>query len=85
MGSAVYGTTTVRAGVVIPPFDGKRRFTFLLLDCRVGAGKYFGNVSIMAEAGVPYLIAVPPRGSRRPLDPETRDWRPPDDGPRAVH
>ena len=38
----------------------------------------------MAEAGVPYLIAVPPRVSRRPLDPETRDWRPLDDGERAM-
>jgi ABC-2 type transport system ATP-binding protein len=51
LGSAVYGTTNVRAGVVIPPFDGKRRFTFLLSDCRFGAGKYFVNVSIMDEAG----------------------------------
>jgi peptidoglycan/xylan/chitin deacetylase (PgdA/CDA1 family) len=36
--------------------------------------------AILTEAGVPYCIAVPPRVSRRPLDPDGREWRPLDDG-----
>jgi hypothetical protein len=40
--------------------------------------------AIMAAAGVPYLVAVPPRVSRAPLDPAERRWRPLDDGERAL-
>jgi glycosyltransferase involved in cell wall biosynthesis len=35
--------------------------------------------TILTEAGVPYCIAVPPRVSRRPLDPAETAWRPLDD------
>ena len=51
LGTAVYGTTNVRMGVVLSPFTGRRRFSFLLKDTRFGGGKYFVNVSLMDEAG----------------------------------
>jgi predicted deacetylase len=40
--------------------------------------------AILATAGVPYLLAVPPRVSRRPLDPRGAASRPLDDGEREV-
>lgn len=51
---------------------------------RYGTDAYRIFHTIMAEAGVPYLVAVPPRISRRPLDPDSREWRPIDDGERAM-
>ncbi|MGZ4202842.1 MAG: DUF2334 domain-containing protein [Thermoleophilaceae bacterium] len=47
---------------------------------RYGTEPYRRFHEIMACAGVPYLIAVPPRVSRAPLDPSGREWRPIDDG-----
>ena len=46
---------------------------------RYGTEPYRRFHSIMADAGVPYLVAVPPRISRSPLDPEVSEWRPLDD------
>jgi glycosyltransferase involved in cell wall biosynthesis len=40
--------------------------------------------TILIEAGVPYCIAVPPRVSRRPLDPAGTEWRALDDGEIAM-
>ena len=37
-----------------------------------------------ADAGVPYLLAVSPRVSRDPLDPDDREWRPLDDFERQL-
>jgi hypothetical protein len=51
---------------------------------RYGTEPYRRFHSIMAEAGVPYLIAVPPRVSRAPLDPSRSEWRPLDDSERAM-
>jgi hypothetical protein len=51
---------------------------------RYGTEPYRRFHTIMAEAGVPYLIAVPPRVSRAPLDPEVRDWRPLEDSELAM-
>ncbi|HWI71233.1 MAG TPA: DUF2334 domain-containing protein, partial [Baekduia sp.] len=47
---------------------------------RFGTERFERFHTILAEAGVPYCIAVPPRVSRRPLDPAERAWRPLDDG-----
>lgn len=35
--------------------------------------------AVLAEAGVPYLLAITPRVSRDYLDPEVEEWRPLDD------
>jgi hypothetical protein len=51
---------------------------------RYGTLSYRRFHSIMSEAGVPYLIAVPPRVSRAPLDPSGTEWRPIDDGERVM-
>jgi hypothetical protein len=51
---------------------------------RYGTEPYRRFHSIMADAGVPYLIAVPPRVSRSPLDPTASEWRPIDDGEQAM-
>jgi peptidoglycan/xylan/chitin deacetylase (PgdA/CDA1 family) len=40
--------------------------------------------TILTEAGVPYCIAVPPRVSRRPLDPAGTEWRALDEGEIAM-
>ncbi len=40
--------------------------------------------TLLTEAGVPYCIAVPPRVSRRPLDPAETAWRSLDDRELAV-
>ncbi len=51
---------------------------------RYGSEAYRRFHEIMADAGVPYLAAVPPRVSRAPLDPAGREWRPFDDSERAL-
>lgn len=40
--------------------------------------------AIMTAAGVPYLVAVPPRVSHAPLDPAERRWRELDGGERTL-
>jgi Uncharacterized protein conserved in bacteria (DUF2334) len=47
---------------------------------RYGTERFRRFHAILAEAGVPYLIAAPSRVSRAPLDPAERAWRPLDDG-----
>jgi hypothetical protein len=42
---------------------------------RYGTERFRRFHAIMAAAGVPYLIAVPPRVSHAPLDPHERRWR----------
>lgn len=42
---------------------------------RYGTEAFARFHAILAEAGVPYLLAVPPRVSRAPLDPRGRQWR----------
>jgi glycosyltransferase involved in cell wall biosynthesis len=51
---------------------------------RFGNGGFERFHTILTEAGVPYCIAVPPRVSRRPLDPHERASRLLDDGERAA-
>jgi hypothetical protein len=51
---------------------------------RYGSEAYRRFHAIMSAAGVPYLVAVPPRVSRSPLDPSGREWRPFDEGERAL-
>jgi peptidoglycan/xylan/chitin deacetylase (PgdA/CDA1 family) len=51
---------------------------------RYGEERYRRFHAIMAGAGIPYLLAVPPRVSRAPLDPAGREWRPLQDGERAL-
>jgi hypothetical protein len=51
---------------------------------RYGTVAYRHFHAIMAEAGVPYLVAVPPRISHAPLDPAERSWRGLDDGERTM-
>jgi peptidoglycan/xylan/chitin deacetylase (PgdA/CDA1 family) len=51
---------------------------------RYGIERFRHFHAILAEAGVPYLLAVPPRVSRRPLDPHERASRLLDDGERAA-
>ncbi len=50
-GQAVYGTTTKRLGVSMPPLHGSRTVEFTLREAMFGAGKYFVNVSLMDFAG----------------------------------
>ncbi len=42
---------------------------------RYGTERYRRFHAIMTEAGMPYLIAVPPRVSHLPLDPHGTEWR----------
>jgi peptidoglycan/xylan/chitin deacetylase (PgdA/CDA1 family) len=51
---------------------------------RYGADGFRRFHKILAAAGVPYLLAVPPRVSRAPLDPAAREWRGPDADERAL-
>lgn len=51
---------------------------------RYGTEGYRRFHTIMADAGVPYLVAVPPRVSHAPMDPAERRWRALDDGERAL-
>ncbi len=51
---------------------------------RYGTERYRRFHTIMTEAGVPYLIAVPPRVSHLPLDPLGTQWRAPDEHERAM-
>jgi Uncharacterized protein conserved in bacteria (DUF2334) len=51
---------------------------------KYGTDPYRRFHEIMASAGVPYLIAVPPRVSRSPLDPTATDWRPITDDEQAM-
>jgi hypothetical protein len=51
---------------------------------RFGTAAYSRFHEVLAGAGVPYLVAVPPRISRAPLDPREREWRPFDWEERAL-
>ena len=51
---------------------------------RYGTEAYRRFHAIMADAGVPYLVAVPPRVSHAPLNPAERRWRGLDDGERML-
>ena len=51
---------------------------------RYGTERYRRFHAIMTEAGMPYLIAVPPRVSHLPLDPHTTKWRALEDHERAM-
>jgi peptidoglycan/xylan/chitin deacetylase (PgdA/CDA1 family) len=51
---------------------------------RYGTERYRRFHAIMAGAGVPYLIAVPPRVSHLPLDPHETRWRALEDDERAL-
>jgi peptidoglycan/xylan/chitin deacetylase (PgdA/CDA1 family) len=51
---------------------------------RYGSERYRRFHAIMAAAGVPYLVAVPPRVSRAPLDPDGREWRALEPGERGL-
>jgi hypothetical protein len=51
---------------------------------RYGTESYRRFHAIMADAGVPYLVAVPPRVSHAPLDPAEHRWRALDDGEREL-
>ncbi|HEY7952577.1 MAG TPA: DUF2334 domain-containing protein [Solirubrobacteraceae bacterium] len=51
---------------------------------RYGTEGYRRFHAIMAAAGVPYLVAVPPRVSHAPLDPSEHRWRGLDGGERAL-
>lgn len=46
---------------------------------RFGIDAYRRFHAVLAEAGVPYLLAITPRVSRDFLDPATEDWRPLED------
>jgi glycosyltransferase involved in cell wall biosynthesis len=51
---------------------------------RFGTERFERFHTILTEAGVPYCLAVPPRVSRRPLDPAETAWRAFDDSEIAV-
>lgn len=51
---------------------------------RYGTERFRHFHELMAGAGVPYLLAVPPRVSHAPLDPQIDRWRPPDESERAL-
>lgn len=51
---------------------------------RYGTDAYRRFHGILADAGVPYLVAVPPRVSRAPLDPADRVTRPLSDAEQAL-
>jgi peptidoglycan/xylan/chitin deacetylase (PgdA/CDA1 family) len=51
---------------------------------RYGTASFERFHEIMLRAGVPYLVAVPPRVSRRPLSPAAHGSRPLDDGELAM-
>lgn len=51
LGQVVYGTTTRRLGLTLPPINGRRTVKFVLHDTRFGTGKYFVNVSLMEHSG----------------------------------
>ncbi|HEY7960760.1 MAG TPA: DUF2334 domain-containing protein [Solirubrobacteraceae bacterium] len=51
---------------------------------RYGSDGFRRFHAILAGAGVPYLVAVPPRVSRAPLNPAERRWRAFDESERAL-
>jgi ABC-2 type transport system ATP-binding protein len=51
-GQVVYGTTSTRMGVDLPPLQGTRKLKFVLKDVSLGEGKYFVNASLMDPRGV---------------------------------
>lgn len=51
---------------------------------RYGTERFRRFHEIMASAGVPYLVAVPPRISHAPLDPQERSWRALNEAERAL-
>jgi hypothetical protein len=51
---------------------------------RYGTERFRRFHTIMASAGVPYLIAVPPRVSHAPLNPHESRWRTLDDNERTL-
>lgn len=51
---------------------------------RYGTERFRRFHELMAGAGVPYLIAVPPRISHAPLDPQQSRWRAPENGEREL-
>jgi hypothetical protein len=51
---------------------------------RFGTAAYSRFHEVLAGAGVPYLVATPPRISRAPLDPRESEWRPFDWEERAL-
>jgi hypothetical protein len=51
---------------------------------RYGTERFRRFHELMVDAGVPYLIAVPPRVSHAPLDPQTHRWRAPEDAEREL-
>jgi hypothetical protein len=51
---------------------------------RYGTERFRRFHELMAGAGVPYLIAVPPRVSHAPLDPRQSRWRAPEDAEREL-
>jgi len=51
---------------------------------RYGTERFRRFHELMVGAGVPYLIAVPPRVSHAPLDPHADRWRGPDEAEREL-
>ncbi len=51
---------------------------------RYGNERFRRFHELMVGAGVPYLIAVPPRVSHAPLDPQQSRWRAPEDAEREL-
>jgi Uncharacterized protein conserved in bacteria (DUF2334) len=51
---------------------------------RYGTERFRHFHELMAGAGVPYLLAVPPRVSHAPLDPREHGWRAPDAAEREL-
>lgn len=51
-GQVVYGTTTRRLAMHLPPLSGDRQIELRLANAHFGPGKYFVNVSLMNSAGV---------------------------------
>jgi hypothetical protein len=51
---------------------------------RYGSERFRQFHELMVGAGVPYLIAVPPRVSHAPLDPQSSRWRVPEESERAL-
>lgn len=62
LGQAVYGTTSQKLGMRLPPLQGRKRMQLSVKDLRLATGKYFINVSLLDNVNR-HLLDAPQSGS----------------------
>ncbi|GAB3616051.1 hypothetical protein GCM10027416_06080 [Okibacterium endophyticum] len=62
LGQAVYGTTSHKVGLTLPPLAGTKRMRLTIDDVRLATGKYFVNVSLLDYANR-HLLDAPQAAS----------------------